>query len=273
MTGVQTCALPISLVKGESFIVIVISTWLWGFPGFIFATIAAYIIGLIPMLSQVGLGFLTSGKTAVPNRFSHFAVFSMLGNGTAMIGQYSDIFILDHFSSDRVGIGYYALATIFILGAIQVTSTVQSISTPYFSERSDDESWFRRRLLYTQLRMAALSVIVSISIFLLAWLLVPRLYGPDYMPTIGYLLILLFKYIVWSSYAVLGVALFGLGFVRYNFIAVAIAAIVGIIVSYLLFQRIGIQGVAWGQVVSAIIAFCMTLFFVKMAFRQSFISR
>ena len=121
--------------------------------------------------------------------------------------------------------------------------------------------------------MAALSVIVSISIFLLAWLLVPRLYGPDYMPTIGYLLILLFKYIVWSSYAVLGVALFGLGFVRYNFIAVAIAAIVGIIVSYLLFQRIGIQGVAWGQVVSAIIAFCMTLFFVKMAFRQSFISR
>ncbi|RKZ84102.1 MAG: sugar isomerase [Candidatus Parabeggiatoa sp. nov. 1] len=265
MTRVQ------AIIKLQSFVVIIVSTWIWGFQGFIFSTVAAYIIGLIPLIKQIGINFLKnpSNKT-IPNNFMSIAIFSLLANGVSMIGQYADIFILDHFTNDREAIGYYSLATILILGATQVTNTVQSIATPYFSERGHDKTWFYQKLFQTQTRMAALSVVVAIGVYVIAWFIVHFFYGENYIVTLSYLRILLLKYIMWSSCAIIGVSLVGLGLMRYNLTIVAISTPVGVILSYFLLQTNGILGVAWAQVLASFVMFILVLLISRIALRRYF---
>jgi O-antigen/teichoic acid export membrane protein len=241
------------IIKVQSFILIVLSTWVWGFPGFIFATIAAYILGLVPLLWQVGFGFIKSKLTALPLGYYNIIIFSLLANTVGTIKQYGDIFILDHFAQNRVEIGFYSLATIFVLAATQIITTVQLITTPYFSEKAADKAWFRRKLIYTQIQTTGLSFGVAIGVYFLAWILVTIFYGSAYHSTLSYLGVLLLKYICWSSSAILGVALFALGKVNLNFWASLIATVIGLYLSYLFLQWFGIIGVAWAQVITALI--------------------
>ena len=259
-----------ALIKAEAFLLIVASAWLWGFRGFVFATIAAYAAGLLLLRRQVKLPHRATARDSMPPRFINVAIFSVLGNGVSLVGQYADIFILDRFLEDRVELGYYSLATILVLGAMQVTATVQAIATPYFSERAHDETWFRRQLIRNQGRMAALSLVVALAVYALAWLLVPIVYGPAYRPALRYLSILLLKYIVFSSYAVIGVALLGLGLVRYNFAVVAVSTPVGLALSYVLLRRYGVSGVAWAQVVAAAVSFAIVVWLSRRALRRAF---
>jgi O-antigen/teichoic acid export membrane protein len=253
-------------IKGQSFLIIVLSTWIWGFRGFIFATIIAYGVGLFSVLKQTGLDFFASKIKILPSYFVHTAVFSVLSNGISLLGQYGDIFILDHFTNNRREIGYYSLATIFLQGANQITSTVQSITTPYFSERAKDKVWFRHQLIKNQLRMVPLSIAVAALVYLLAWILVHIFYGPEYYSTLTYLLILLIKYVLWSSYALTSVALFGFGLVHYNFIAATISTLMGLTLSYIFLEHFGIVGVAWAQVSAASILLMIMILLAKRVF-------
>jgi O-antigen/teichoic acid export membrane protein len=227
-------------------------------------------VGLIPLLGQLGFRFFKAQGSALPSGFASVALFSLLANGTSALGRYGDVLILDHFSADRVSIGYYSLATTFVLAAIQVTATVQAIVTPYFSEHAQDEAWVRGQLVRNQLRMAALSVLVALGVYVLAWVIVPWIYGPSYRPTLTYLSVLLLRYVVWSSCAVIGAAFVGLGLMRYNFIVGAISTSVGLVLSYLLLQIYGIVGVAWAKVVAAILTFVLVVVIGRIALRREF---
>jgi O-antigen/teichoic acid export membrane protein len=193
----------------------------------------------------------------------------VLANGVSAIGQYTDIFILDHFAISRAEIGYYSLATIFIIGATQITGTVQVIATPYFSERSQDPAWLRAQLVKHQGRLAGVSVVVALVVYVLAWGLIPRVYGAPYHAALPYLSILLVKYVVYSSYALTGVALLGMGLVRYNFFVVAVSTPLGFIASYFLLQRFGVAGVAWAQVGANCISFLMVVILMRVALRRA----
>ncbi len=257
-------------IKAQSFILIVLCTWRMGFRGFVFATIAAYCAGLVPLLRQVSLKFVRMGSGYTPLGFYNIALFSVLANGVSMAGQYTDMFILDHFAADRAAIGHYSLATIFYLGAMQVTATVQSISTPYFSERAADEKWFRRQLIRTQLRLVALSAAVAVATYGIAVVMIPLVYGAKYASTPSYLSVLLIRYVVGSSYAITGVALLGLGLVHYNLWAVAIATPVGLVLSYSFLHRFGVQGVAWAQVCTGVLTLGLVLLSARIGLSRVF---
>lgn len=259
-----------AVVKIQSVVLIVISTWAWGFKGFIFATVVAYALGLWPFLRQIGVNFLHTPLEQKPARFMQYAFFSVLGNGIALLGQRGDILILDHFTVDRAAIGYYALATIFVTAASQVTGTVQSITTPYFSEHAQDETWFRRQLFLNQLRMALLGVAVAVGVYVLAWILVPLVYGPDYSPTLSFLAILLINYVIASSTSLVGVAIFSLGFVKYNSLSVMISTPISLITTFIFLTKFGIIGVAWAQVVLALVSLCINAIFVNIVLNKAF---
>ncbi len=199
-----------------------------------------------------------------------FALFSVLANGVSQLGQRGDLLVLDHFSSNREFIGYYSLALIFLMVANQVTGTVQSIVTPYFSEHALNETWLRRQLTLNQGRMTLLSIIVAIGTYILALFVVPLFFGSSYHPTLTYLSVLLLSYVAWSSYSVIGPTLLGMGLMHYNFIIVAISTPVGLVLSYLLLNKFGIIGVAWSQVSTNIITLVLVLIGISMAFKRTF---
>jgi len=259
-----------ALIRAQSFVIIVLATWRWGFRGFVFATIAAFIAGMVPVLRQVGLKFLSVPKGPVPVGFFHVALFSVLANGVATLGQYADMFVLDHFAKNRAEIGCYGLATVFVIAASQITATVQAITVPYFVQNAGDEGWFRRQLVRNQFRLVALSVLVAVVLYGVAAVLIPAIYGPTYRSTLVYLAILLLRYLVISVFALMGTALFSLGYVRYSFIAVAVSTPAGLLLSYVLLRRLGIPGVAWAQVLASLVNLAMMIALMRLALRRSF---
>lgn len=257
-----------ALFRAQAFVIIIACTYVWGFKGFIFATIAGYMLGLIPIFVTTGISFFRRQPASLTDAFKHLALFSMLSNGIGMIGKFGDMFILDHLMPDRELIGYYALASLFMFGAIQVTATVQSISTPYLSERAYELAWFKAKVRSTQVRVGLLSIAVSLLIIGLAYILIKLFYGEPYLSTLEYLPILLLKYIVWSWYAVFAVALLGLGNMKYNFITVSVVTPLSILSAYLLFQVYGIIGVAFGQVIGSVAGLVLTRVFYRKIIRQ-----
>jgi O-antigen/teichoic acid export membrane protein len=247
-----------SIIKIQSFLLIIIATAFSGFKGFIFSTIFAYLLGLIPLLIQVDRKFFRAARNSLPSSFTSVAIFSFLANGVNVVGQFGDIFILDHFMPDREAIGYYAFAVIFILAARQITATVQSISTPYFSERAQDKSWVRSRFIETQLKTSAMSIIVALGVYALAWVLLRLFYEPEYSAALVYLGILLLRYLLWSSVAIGGVVLFALNYVHINFVVSLLSTVIGLAGAYFLLQRIGLPGVAWAQVFASGVMFILT---------------
>jgi len=258
-----------SIVKVQSVIIIVLCTWKWSFQGFVLSTIIAYAAGLIPLVSQVHLSFLTKRATYHNPLFMNYAIFSMLGNLVSQIGQRGDLFILDHFSTNREIIGYYALASIFFMAAIQATGVVQQILVPYFSEHSSDHSWITKHIDINVKRMTLLGLAIAISTFGAAWFIIYAFFDPSYFLALRYLAVLLVSYCIFSTYAVVWAAMVGLGFMRFKFCIVAISTPLTLLLMYIGLQRFGIVGLAWSSVaassIKALLTFCLLPIVLKMS--------
>lgn len=253
------------LIRIQSFLAVVFCTWFWGFTGFVIATLASYAVGLIPLARQVRISVFPVSAGRVPPGFARIAAFTLVAGLVSTAGQYADIFILDRFAADRRQLGYYALATVFIMAASQVINTIQQFLSPYFCQRNADISWFRRNVLKAQAFTSILSLALAGAVFALAWVMVRFVFGGEYTPTLSYLSVLLLRFVIWSGYAVTGgVAVFALGKVGLDFVRSLVSMVVGTACSFALLQRYGIIGAAWGQVYGALAAFLLSLIMARM---------
>jgi len=259
------------IIRLFGFIVLVPITYLYGFVGFILSAIFIGYIALIPLLNLVKDSFVVKKKVkSVFSQSFFFAKWSVSANGISTIGQYMDIFVLNYLIKDRVGFGYYGLATIFIIGLNYITHTAQAIATPYFSEKSDDKKEFLRVLKKYERVMILVAFAVSITTFFLVPPFIKIVYGNSYASAGFYFRILVLKYFFWSCYALLGVAIVGLGKMRYNFLSVSISVPISLLLSYFFITSYGIEGAAVAQAaayfISLIIVFIMVRHVIKIHF-------
>jgi len=253
------------------FIVLVSITYFYGFVGFILSTIFIGYIALIPLFNLVKDNFKSKVKVdSVFSKSLFYAKWSVASNAVAGIGQYMDIFVLNYLIKDRVGFGYYGLATIFILGMNYITSTAQSIAIPYFSEKSTDKKEFLRVLKKYEKLMILLALGVSIIALLVVPPFIEVVYGHNYAPAGVYFRILVLKYFFWSCYALLGIAILGLGKMRYNFLSVSISVPISLILSYLFIISYGIIGAAMAQALAYFITLIIVSFMIRHVIRIHF---
>lgn len=253
------------------FIILVCITYFYGLLGFIFSSIFIGYIALLPLFNLVKDNF--NSKIKVNNVFPQsffYAKWSVSANTVARIGQYMDIFMLNYLIKDRVDFGYYGLSTIFILGLNYITSTVQSIATPYFSEKSNDKKEFLRVLKKYEKLMVLLAFGLSIIAFLIVPPFIKIVYGNNYVPAGSYFRILVLKYFFWSCYALLGVAIVGLGKMRYNFLSVSISVPVSLILSYFFITSYGVIGAAIAQAIAYFITLIVVSFMIRHVIKVHF---
>ena len=260
------------------FVILIPATYFYGLIGFILSTIFIGYIALIPLLNLIKDSFAVKVKAkAIFSQSFHYAKWSVSANVIATIGQFMDIFMLNYLIKDRVSFGYYGLSTIFIIGLNYIISTVQSIATPYFSEKSDDKKEFLRVLKKYEKLTILLALGVSIATFLIIPPFIEIVYGNSYASAGLYFRILVLKYFFWSCYALLGVAIFGLGKVRYNFLSVSISVPISFVLSYFFINSYGVIGAAVAQAITyfitLIIVLLMTKHIIKVHFGSNCIRR
>jgi len=259
------------LIRFFSFIVLVSMTYFYGLVGFILSIIFIGYIALLPLLNSVKDSF--KNKMKVDNVFSKsffYAKWSVFANGVSTVGQYMDIFMLNYLIKDREGFGYYGLATIFILGLNYITSTIQSIATPYFSEKSNDKKDFLRVLKKYEKLMILLALTISTVAIIIVPPFIKIVYGNNYALAGFYFRVLVLKYFFWSCYALSGVAILGLGKMRYNFLSGSISVPISIILSYFFITSYGIMGAAVAQALSYFITLIIVSFMLRHVIRIHF---
>jgi O-antigen/teichoic acid export membrane protein len=259
-----------TIVRLQAFALVVTATWLWGFEGCIIAFIVTGMLATLPLFHQVGWRFLLAPRVRAPIGFTQMAFFASLATGVANLANTADIILLDHLVADRTAIGYYSLAMLFVMAADQFTGTVQAIVTPYFSANYRNESWVHEQLRRNQLRLLGLSVVVALACFAGAYVLVKLLYGPAYMPVLTFLAILLLKYVIVSSYSVMGPVLLAMGQTKYNFAVVAVTTPIALGLGYVMVSRYAMYGAAWGQVILALINLPLQMWTTRYALRSHF---
>ena len=251
------------------FIIIVPVTYFYGLAGFVLSTVLIGYLSLIPLLNLVKACFAVKARvTAVFSQSIFYAKWSVSANAVSTFGHYLDIFMLNYLLKDRVNFGYYSLATIFILGLLYINSTVQSIATPYFSEKSDNKNEFLRVLKKYQKLMILFASVVSIVAFAVVPLFIKAVYGNNYAPAGFIFRILILKYFIFSCYALPGVAILGLGKMRYNFYSVSMSAVISFFLSYFFIKSYGITGAAVAQVISYFITFIIVSFMVRYVIKR-----
>lgn len=253
------------------FMVLVAVTYFYGLIGFIISTVLTGYVALLPLFNLVKKDFSASVRVSnVFNQSFYYAKWSMSANAVSTIGQYMDIFMLNYLIKDRVSFGYYSLATVFILGMNYITTTVQSIATPYFSEKSNDKKEFLRVLNKYQKLMIYLAIAVSVVAVIIVPPFIKIVYGNNYVPAGTFFRILVLKYFFWSCYALLGVAILGLGKMRYNFISASIQVPISIILSYFLITFCGVMGAAMAQALAYFVTLIIVSFMARRVIKSHF---
>jgi len=259
------------LIRFFGFIILVVMTYFYGLIGFILSTIFVGYIALLPLFNLIKDNFESKMKGAIVfSRSFFYAKWSVAGNAVGRIGQYMDIFMLNYLIKDRVGFGYYGLSTIFILGLNYITSTVQSIATPYFSEKSNDKKEFLRVLKKYEKLMILLALGASIIAFLIVPPFIKTVYGNNYAPAGSYFRILTLKYFFRSCYALLGVAILGLGKMKYNFLSVFISVAISLVLSYFFITSYGLMGAAVAQALAYFITLIVVSFMIRYVIKVHF---
>lgn len=269
---IQVMAKAQVFIRMFGFIILIPATYFYGLIGFILSTIFIGYIALLPLLNLVKDNFAikVKVKAVFPQSF-YYAKWSAAANAISAVGQFLDIFMLNYLIKDRVSFGYYGLATIFIIGLNYITSTVQAIATPYFSEKSDNKKDFLRVLKKYEKLMILLALGISITAFLIVPLFIEIIYGNSYTSAGLYFRILVLKYLFWSCYALLGVAILGLGKMRYNFLTGSISAPISLILSYFFITSYGAIGAAVAQAIAYFITLIIALYMTKHVIKVHFV--
>lgn len=264
-----------TMIRVVGLSLVVLAAFFLGFAGFVVASAVVAIVALVPLVKLIKIDLV--GQTSDANaRFPmiwYYARWSLAGNLVTTTISFLDILMLNYLVDDRVEVGYYSIATIFVLGLSQVTSTVQAIATPYFSEYSGDKNQFMRVLKKYQKMLMATALILTVgTIAVVPWLIV-QFYGESYAPAGGYFRVLALKYFIWSCYALLGIAIWGVGKMKLSFYNALATLVFSTVVSYVLIQQDGLKGAAIAQVVSYLFSLIIVAIVAKVAleshFRQS----
>jgi O-antigen/teichoic acid export membrane protein len=262
---IQLMARTQVILRIIGFIILIALTYAYGLAGFILSTVLIGYIALPPLIYLVKDSFRPSLK--VLKSFSqsfYYAKWSLAANAAAKLGQYMDIFLLNYLINDRLGFGYYSLATIFIVALDLITSTVQNIAGPHFSERCNDKKDFIRVLMKYQKLMIILSVGVSATAFIAVPQFIRMVYGNAYAPAETFFKILLIKYLFRGCSALLITSMsIGLGKLQYRFISISIPVVLSFFITYTLIKLYGLTGAAAAQGIVYFLHLIIVIFMLR----------
>lgn len=260
-----------SIIKISGMLLIVLMSYYWSLYGFIYANLIVGLLSVSILYLMIRPGF-KKGIELLKYWKINFQIskWSMLNNGLGTFQNYADLYVMNYFLTDRSEIGIYSLAKIFILGLSLVTTTVQNISTPYFSEKSENKIEYKRVLFKYQKLLLLITGILAISAWFISPLFIRLIFGDEYINSIIYFRLLLFKYFLWSGYSLYGSALIGIGELKYNFIYSFIGFISSLTLSVIFIERFQVKGAAYAQIGVALIIFAIYNFTINKIIKNHF---
>lgn len=236
-------------IRLAALILSVAAVVVWGLTGLLVAAGLVAYFSCVPLLALARPQWRPAAGFQVPKDFSSLAFYSVFGTVVTALGQYADLIILDVSGTPKAAIAVYSLASVFFFAALAVGGAVQSVATPMFTGLMHEPAQFRRRLVRWSTLLGIAAIPVSLGLVGMAWVVETRFLGSNYAGLSGLLAILMLKFFLWSTYAVGGAALVGVGAIRQGAWIAVLGTIATITIGLPLCERYGVLGAAWTQVI------------------------
>jgi O-antigen/teichoic acid export membrane protein len=224
--------------------------------GYVIGYVAGFIVTAVVFAMQIR-AYNAQFKTVVvekPFRYQFpVAKYSLLINFLNLLNLYIDIIFINYLAPSRSEIGYYSFASTLLVALYLVTTTIQQITTPYFSERGTDPAeWNRIFRKYSVYNFLA-SAVLLIAAVLAGPPVIKLLFHGKYDASIIFFIMLSVGWFFRNNYTLEVVALFGSGLIRYNFFSFLAGTIINITVSFFLIRSFGVPGAGYSNMLGGII--------------------
>jgi O-antigen/teichoic acid export membrane protein len=236
---------------------VIISTFAWKYEGFvwsyIFTSIASLIIYVFFILRYHKKIYFNFEKLVFKKIF-HLSKYGAFANQLGQLLQYLDTLVMSGLRVDLAGIGYYSLAQYFILGANQITYSINQVVMPMLSFKSNEiENW---KISYNNYQKiySRTTLVVSGLTAVCGPLVIYFFLKPNYRISIIYLLILIIGFIARTRAVPKSIATWSLGRLDYNFYSSLYAAIINFILNVSLILLFGAMGAASATSIAYIMA-------------------
>lgn len=261
-------ALSQLLLKLLALMGLVGGAYFFGLQGLVVAALVVAVFSALAMLAVAPPRMGQSRPTFLPGDFNSLARYSVIGMLLTTLGQSSDLILLDALNVDKISIGSYSLATVFLVAASALVGTAQSVATPAFTALMNDPAQFHRQLRTWSIGMFVAGVFAAGFLLAAAWILKLWLFGERYEEFPALLALLMVKFILWSTYAIGGAALLGIGAIKKGSWIAAVTTALAFGAGYPLIQAFGVWGAASAQVVVALATFVLIWWVIRSELRQ-----
>ncbi|MBL1215452.1 MAG: oligosaccharide flippase family protein [Ignavibacteriae bacterium] len=252
---------------------LILLTYLFGIWGYIISSVTISYL-LLPFVYKFIKQFITGSKKVASKlifqKSFYLAKWSVAANVIERLTRSMDILILNFLIADRIGFGYYSLATIFLVPLREITKSIREVALPYFSEKQNDRKEFNRVLK----KYRKLMLLQSIGIAALSSIAVPLIiylfFGEEYYSVNSYFFVLVIGFIFHSNIALLSTSLIALGMMKFNFISTTIYLPLSLVFNYVLISYLGLIGAAIAQTFTSLAAMFIIIIISKKAINKHF---
>ncbi len=250
--------------KFISLVLIVGFTYFFLFEGYIWGFTIGLISTALMFYFAIHKTFAGIKTIRIQRAFSlqwGYAKYSLLINILNVINLNIDILLINYLIHDRAEVGYYSFAATLLVSLYLITTTIQQITTPYFSEKSNDVSeWFRIYSKYN--RYQNLFALSALILSLIAGpILIRLIFSGKYDASIPFFIMLAAGWFIRNLYTLKGVAIFGSGNIKINFYALLFPTTIASLLTYFLILYFGIYGAGYGNIVIGFLTFLLVSFY------------
>lgn len=249
-----------SITKLISVILILLLTYLLLFKGYTVAYTMGIVITSVTFALFLYKPFIQGKKHIVNSHFFlkkiqyHwvYAKFALLSNGIGYLNISLDLFLLNYLIVNRSEIGQYSFAATLIVAFRILTSTVQQITAPYFSEKMNNiQEWNRVLKKYNKLNLYLTIAALFLGWFVVPWL-IHLLFMGKYDESVPFFRMLLLVWAIKNSYMLYGIGLYGLGKLNYNYYIALCSFIINLILCYIFILKWGTIGGVYGFIPASV---------------------
>lgn len=253
-----------------SIALIILFSFLWGITGYYIAlNVGLFLIILVSIVlllkNNPAHEFVSKLQFPIHWQYAKPTLFSNILSETSA---YLDILLLNYFVSDMGEIGQYSFALTMTIIFRLFPQTVQQISIPFFSSSSNDSVKIKEQASYYN-RLLIWGILL---IYILAILIVPpfirTVFDVKYEGSIQYFLILGLGWSIRMMVQLKAGAIFGLGYIKYNFYISLISCCFNLILYSLALYYFKTLGLAYATIISGILMYVLYNYYFGRAMKK-----
>ncbi|MED2798260.1 flippase [Bacillus thuringiensis] len=257
-----------SISKIAVVIISILGAYIYGMTGYIITLVIALSLTtllFVPFikseLQSIKYKRIDKGLIAKPLKLGSYSFI------TNLLGQLIltfNVLILNYMNVDPKEVGYYGIAQLIITSMMIIPNTLNQLMIPYISEQTDNRVQIKKMLKKFESRMLMITALLCTSTFFIIPLIMPMIFGKEYVNSVPYFQVLVIGLFFWSIYSPKGITLLSIGRVDLNFKVSCISFGFNIILNFILIYKFG----ALGAAIATTATYFITIFINRIYFKK-----